>query len=307
MRRRAVAGLAMAALCVLATSSVSAQMKTRMGPAMMGGAPADSGASGSREAPAPVPGREASERTSKPTLPAGMARPIGREVAPEPFYRRWPFLLLVSVVLGAGAFAGYRLTRTRWRRLRGAATFVTEAVLVVDLVQSTHLATHYGDGLAMKARTILKDRTLAIAKVHGLVFAENTGDGYFMTFESVAGAIGTAFALLADLKTHPADLGPAPPLAVRIGVTFGEILLDPRGLRHGAVINKAFRLEGLSRDAFVQIEDAGGAAAIPERDRVFLGEDAAEEARARGFSLAPVGVCELKGFSGLHRVYQALP
>jgi len=30
---------------------------------------------------------------------------------------------------------------------------------VVDLVDSTRLATHYGDGLAMRARTVLKDRT----------------------------------------------------------------------------------------------------------------------------------------------------
>jgi len=184
---------------------------------------------------------------------------------------------------------------------------VTEAVLVVDLVQSTHLATHYGDGLAMRARTVLKDRTLAVAKGQGLVFAENTGDGYFMTFDSVAGAIRAAFALLADLKERPPDIGPAPPLEVRVGITYGEILLDARGARHGAVINKAFRLEGLSRDAFVQLEGDGDAAAISERNRVFLGEDAAEEARTRGFSLMPVGICTLKGFSGLHRVYQALP
>jgi class 3 adenylate cyclase len=81
---------------------------------------------------------------------------------------------------------------------------------------------------------------------------------------------------------------------VRIGITYGEILLDARGVRHGAVINKAFRLEGLSRDAFVQIEGQGETSAIPQRDRVFLGEDAAEAARACGFSLAPVGIFTLK-------------
>jgi len=40
---------------------------------------------------------------------------------------------------------------------------------------------------------------------------------------------------------------------------------------------------------------------------VFLGEGAAEEARARGFSLAPAGMCELEGCSGLHRVRQVVP
>jgi hypothetical protein len=42
-----------------------------------------------------------------------------------------------------------------------------EAVLVVDLVESTRLATHYGDGLAMQARNALRDRVLALAGVVG--------------------------------------------------------------------------------------------------------------------------------------------
>jgi class 3 adenylate cyclase len=274
-RPRPAGLLVVAALCLLVPAAALAQAGMPMGPGMM-------------DRP---PGREAVEPRTQSAVSA----------------RTVPLLVLMSLAVGAGGFAAYRVVRARGRRHRGGAAFVTEAVLVVDLVRSTHLATHYGDGLAMTARTALKDRTLTIARDHGLVFAENTGDGYFMTFESVAGGIRTAFALLAELRDHPPDLGPAPPLEVRIGITYGEILLDARGVRHGAVINKAFRLEGLSRGAFVQIEGQAETATFPEGDRVFLGEDAAEEARARGFSLAPVGICTLKGFSGLHRVYQAVP
>lgn len=303
--QRAVTGIALAALCMLGPTSALAETSTQMGPRMRGEMMDGRGDPGSRQAPAPLPEPQASDRSTQTGVSAQMSGPMGHQGGGQPFYRESTFLVLVSLVLGAGAVAGYRLTRTRWRRPRGGAAFVTEAVLVVDLIQSTHLATHYGDGLAMKARTALKDRTLAIARRQGLVFAENTGDGYFMTFRDVAGAMRTAFALLADLRERPPDLGPAPPLEVRIGIAYGEILLDARGARHGAVINKAFRLEGLSREAFEQVE-GDDAAAIPERDRVFLGEDAAEEARARGFSLAPVGICALKGFPGLHRVYRAV-
>jgi class 3 adenylate cyclase len=296
--------LAIAALCALVPSVTLAQMGTRMGPGMMDTGPPDR--SDSNKAPPPNPASPPQE--SQSAASAQMAGSMGRQPVSKPFYREWTFLALVALALGAGGLViGYRVTRTRGTWRRGGTRFVTEAVLVVDLVQSTHLATHYGDGLAMKARIVLKDRTLAVARDQGLIFAENTGDGYFMTFSSVAEAIRTAFALLADLKRRPPDLGPAPPLEVRVGVSYGEILLDARGVRHGAVINKAFRLEGLSRDAFVQLDGNGDAATIPERNRVFLGEDAAEEARARGFSLIPVGICTLKGFSGLHRVYQALP
>ena len=126
----------------------------------------------------------------------------------------------------------------------------------------------------MKVRTVLQDRTLALAQAHGLVFAESTGDGSFMTFGSVGSAIRTALALLAE---RPPDLAPAPPLSVRAGIAYGEILLDGRGARHGAVVNKAFRLEGLQREAFVHVD-----------------------------ALEAIGFARLKGFTGLHRVYQLL-
>jgi class 3 adenylate cyclase len=179
--------------------------------------------------------------------------------------------------------------------------FINEAVLVVDLAGSTHLATHYGNGLAMHARNILKERILEAAKAHGLAFAENTGDGYFMTFPSVVGAVQTAIALLTDLRERPPDLSSGPPLGVRAGISYGEILLDSQGARHGAAINKAFRLEGLSRDSFAQVESKGE---IADRNRVFLDEEAAQELRDAEIPLQSVGLCSLKGFSGLHRVFE---
>lgn len=240
------------------------------------------------------------EDVKQPSMPA----PMPHAAASAPFYRERTFLVLVGVAGAVGAFAVYRVARFRQRPRRGPAGFVTEAVLVVDLVGSTHLATHYGDGLAMQARTTLKDRALAAAQKHGLAFAENTGDGYFMTFPSVAAAIRTAVELLKNLKDQPPDLSPGPPLQVRAGISYGEILLDTGGNRHGATINKAFRLEGLNREAFAQMEGGTPAQEIPDRNRIFLDEEAAHEARASDIPMRFVGFASLKGFSGLHGVYE---
>ncbi len=223
-----------------------------------------------------------------------------------PFYRERTFLVLLGVAVSAVGVLTYRIARSRARGRRGPASFVTEAVLVVDLVGSTYLATHYGDGLAMKARTILKDRALAAAENHGLAFAENTGDGHLMMFPSVAGAVQTAIALLKDLRDRPPDISPGPLLDVRVGISFGEILLDAGGIRHGAVINRAFRLEGLTREKFAQVEGRVEREEIPESNRIFLDEEAAHELRATGIPTRFVGFCSLKGFSGLHRVYEVL-
>lgn len=242
------------------------------------------------------------ERMTGVPIPSPMTDPA----ASEPFYRQRTFLVLVGMAGLVTGFVAYRVTRSRRRRRGGPASFVTEAVLVVDLVNSTHLATHYGDGLGMRARTILKDRTLAATENHGPAFAENTGDGYFMTFPSVAAAVQAAIALLKDLRDQPPDLSPGPRLEVRAGITYGEILLDARGVRHGAVMNKAFRLEGLSRESLAQVDGEVGLDQIPERNRIFLDEEAAEEARSAGIPLRAVGFWNLKGFSGLHRVYEVL-
>jgi class 3 adenylate cyclase len=232
--------------------------------------------------------------------------PMEHPVSAPPFYLERTFLVLAGLALAGAGFFAIRIVRRRWRQSDRPVEFVNEAVLVVDLVDSTHLATHYGNGLAMRARTVLKKRTLVAAEARGLAFAENTGDGYFMTFPSVAEAVEAAIALLKDLKDRPPDLSSGPPLKLRAGISYGEILLDARGSRHGATINKAFRIEGLSRESFGQVEGGTKLEEIPESDRIFVDEEAAQELRHTDIPLRLLGFCSLKGFSGLHRIFEIL-
>jgi class 3 adenylate cyclase len=234
----------------------------------------------------------------------GMSQPMEHPTGSPPFYRERTFLVVTGIAIPAAGFVVYRVARSWRRRRRGPTSFVSEAVLVVDLVESTRLATHYGDGLAMQARNALGDRVRAIAEGRGLAFAESTGDGCLLTFPSVEAAAGTAIALLRELRDRPPDLSTGPSLAVRAGISYGEILLDARGARHGAAINKAFRLEGLPRESFAQVGGEGGLTELPDRNRILLDEEAARELEAVEVPRRFVGFASLKGFSGLHRVYE---
>ena len=156
----------------------------------------------------------------------------------------------------------------------------------------------------MRARNVLERRTLAAAKPEGVTFVENTGDGCMMTFPSALAAAQAASTLLRGLRDRPPEMAPGPPLEVRAAVTYGQILLDWRGSRHGAAINEAFRLMGVPSDAFVIVEGEERLTEIPDRNRIFLDEDAAKELRSVDASYRQVGVCRLKGFSGFHRVYE---
>ncbi len=113
--------------------------------------------------------------------------------------------------------------------------------------------------------------------------------------------------MVRDLKNHPEDLAPELPLDVRVGISYGEILVDPRGGRHGTAINKAFRLEGLAAESFTKVEGEEGPQEIADRNRIFLDEEAARELNSTAVPLRSVGFCALKGFSGLHRVFEVLP
>jgi class 3 adenylate cyclase len=237
-------------------------------------------------------------------MPAMTEQPMPHATGVLPFYRERTFLLLLGAA-GAGAgFLGYRVLRRRRHRRSAPAGFVNEAVLAVDLVGSTHVATHYGEGLAMRARNTLRERLAAAAQGHGLAFVESTGDGSLMTFTSVTGAVATAVRLLRDLGATPPDLAPGPPLEVRIGISYGEVLLDAGGGRHAAAINKAFRLEGLGRESFAPAAGAEPPQTIADRNRIFLDEEAAKELEPGHAPIRFVGFAALKGFSGLHRVYE---
>lgn len=209
--------------------------------------------------------------------------------------------VLVGVVAAAMGVVAYRAwSRRRWRR--PPAGVVVEAVLAVDMVDSTLIATKHGDSLAMRARNVLERRARAAAKE--ATYIEGTGDGCLMTFPSVAAAAKSATTLIDGLLQRPPDLSPGPALEVRAAIAYGEILIDARGSRHGVVINKAFRLMTVSPEAFVAVEGEVRTDPIPDRNRILVDEEATNELAAQRIALRQIGICRLKGFSGFHRAFE---
>jgi class 3 adenylate cyclase len=241
-----------------------------------------------------------------PSMPGpmpGMAGPMDHPSMP--FYREWTFHVLIGVIAAAAAYLVYRArVRRRWRPAPAGST--SEAVLAVDLVDSTHLATHHGGQVAMRARNLMEDRARAAGQAHGVGFVEHTGDGALMTFPSVAAAVEAAILLLRRFQEPPPDPAPGPGLAVRAAVTYGEILLDSRGARHGVAINKAFRLITVAPAAFTQVEGEDRVREVPDRNRILVDEEAMNELSGAGVPFRFVGFCRLKGFTGLHAIYQIL-
>ena len=219
------------------------------------------------------------------------------------FYGEWTFHVLVGVVAATAGVLGHRAwIRRSWSR--PPAGVIHEAVLALDLVESTQLAIRYGDHFAMRACNFLETVAREAGRANGMTSFENTGDGCRMNFASVPAAAATAKVVLEALRARPAELASGPPLELRAGIAYGVILLDDRGHRHGATINRAFRLMAVPGGAFVKVLDEPSTQPIPDRNRIFVDEESLDALRAAGLDVEEVGVCRLKGFTGFHRVFE---
>ena len=72
------------------------------------------------------------------------------------FFEEISHVLVGAVAAVAGVLAHRAWSRRRWRPAPAGA--VIETVLVVDLVDSTQLATRHGDSLAMRAARAMAQR-----------------------------------------------------------------------------------------------------------------------------------------------------
>lgn len=240
---------------------------------------------------------------AQPPAPATDMAGSMTEHPARPFYREGTFHALVGIGTAAALLVGYRVLRARWRRRAAPAGFVSEAVLAVDLMDSTHLATHYGEAVALRARNALEEQVRRLTEATR-AFLETTGDGCLVTFPAVTPALESAVALVRERYERPIDLGPAGRLEVRVGVTYGEILLDARGVRHGTAINKAYRLLSVKAKDLAELKGDAEGTGLSERTRILVDEDAAQEV-GRTVGLRFVGYARLRGFTGLHGLYEA--
>jgi class 3 adenylate cyclase len=185
---------------------------------------------------------------------------------------------------------------------------LVEAVLVLDLCDSTVMANRYGDAFALQLKEALRSLARPILSQHGVAFLKGTGDGFLATFSELQKAAEAAILILQKKgETLPKASDGTPP-QFRIGIHFGQTNVDSDGDRQGDVVNMAFRLEGASTSGFHETSGGLEKDSLPLHDRVFVSESAHDEILKRGgrFPTRLVGFFDLKGLAGRHRVFEIL-
>jgi HEAT repeat protein/class 3 adenylate cyclase len=191
------------------------------------------------------------------------------------------------------------------RQSPAEGAILTEAILVLDLCNSTAIATRYGDNFALKLMKILTDKVKPIAQGEGYQFMKNTGDGFLITFPKVSNSVRFALNVLKEINEYNAKIDKTGKIDVRFGINVGETKIDKKGDRLGVAINMTFRIEGVKPEGLIPIENGMAKEDMPLDNRILISENVEKEiANMKGIKIRLVGLFELKGITGLHRVYE---
>ncbi|HEV3362974.1 MAG TPA: AAA family ATPase, partial [Acidimicrobiia bacterium] len=156
----------------------------------------------------------------------------------------------------------------------------TATVLFTDLVGSTELRTRLGEGAAEDLRRV-HDRLLteAVEANAGRV-VKGLGDGIMATFAAASDAVAAAVAIQQSIDRHSRRGDLHTPLALRIGISLGDVTFEDDDV-HGTPVIEAARLCAAA---------AGRQILASDLVRVLVGSS-----HAAGFSA--MGPLELKGLS----------
>jgi class 3 adenylate cyclase len=193
---------------------------------------------------------------------------------------------------------------------------VTEAIVVIDLVESTLTSNLFG--WYAVGRQGLRDLRALIGEVgagQGLRCLKSTGDGYLVTFHNPHSAemaaicaVESVFELLDRIATRNNAVSEERALNLRCAVHLGEVdvVADDR---EGPHVSLAFRLDDITRASLPAALNPIPPEEFPLRNYVLCSEEVAGilERRSAQWDLRSIGLLKLKGFPGWREVFWVIP
>ena len=200
------------------------------------------------------------------------------------------------------------------RKLEAGVIIASEAIAVVDVVESTLTSNLFGwyavgRGLMRELRRTVQ----VIGTNHNLLCMKSTGDGYLLAYGndksaelSAIHAIDASLELIRLLRRYNGKRTTAEErrIGVRIAVHFGQVDVVENA-REGPHVAYAFRLEAINRESMHEAIDALSPDQLPLRDYILCSEPVADILKRRGHhsNSKRLGLFRLKGFQDWHEVF----
>ena len=230
-------------------------------------------------------------------------------------------ILLAALLAGAGTLTGLR----RWERRLGQARAAryrawarerqeadreradasaraeseragaSEAIVVLDLVQSTELIREHGDAFFRDLLRRIETAFIPVARQFGTHCVDGHGDGFLFCFDRPEEAVAAVRAMYARLPALNQTMAAGTEIAFRASLHVGPTFADTRGNRTGLAVLKTVRLGG----AMEMLRGRGGG-----RNSLVVSEEARPALGAAGVPATLLGHVALRGFPGTHAVYE---
>ena len=193
---------------------------------------------------------------------------------------------------------------------------VTEAIVVIDLVESTLTSNLFG--WYAVGRQVIRDLRALIGEVgerRGLRCLRSTSDGYLLTFydpqsaeRAALRAVEAVFELLNRVAHRNREVPEERALNLRCAVHLGEVDVVSND-REGPQVSLAFRLEEISRASLPAALNPIPPEQFPLQNYVLCSEEVAGilSRRASPWEMVSIGLLKLKGFPGWREVFRVLP
>jgi len=146
-----------------------------------------------------------------------------------------------------------------------------ESLFVIDICESSHIATHHGENALLKIVYILCEILTKHSEANEVQFLKCTGDGFFVTFRETKNALRTACKLLEDLKLA-VEKEKTFPFSVRMAIHQGNVSVDKTGDRLGVACHLVFRLQEAKVEDRISAPE--GVEMLPEENRILLTDEA---------------------------------
>ena len=178
-----------------------------------------------------------------------------------------------------------------------AADSRMEAIVVLEVVGMTDLLVTHGDETFRKFSERIATQLGKIAKELRARAIERHLDGFLLTFPNVDWAVLTIRSIFNRLSEFN-ELSEME-VAFRGALHYGSTWVDPHSNRVGAAVHKAFRV-----CSAIGTPDVWGPGRPKEKNVVVATEETREMLLPYHISARPLGAIPLKGFDGLHPIYE---
>lgn len=170
-----------------------------------------------------------------------------------------------------------------------------EAILVLDLIQSTELIREQGDAFFRDLLRRIETAFIPIARRHHTRGVDGHGDGFLFCFERAEQALEAVRGMYARLPAVNQALPVGAEVAFRASLHVGPTFADTRGNRTGLAVLKAVR-----QGSVMEMLHGRGAG----RNSLVISDEARAALGPAGQSARLLGNVALRGFPGTHAVYQ---